>query len=172
MLKKEMKNKWIAELSSSPRYKTAKKIDCSLPSDDFLHIVNQLKRNQTSLLVQLRTGHIPLNAILHRIKRSDTSECPHCKCGIRETIAHYILSCPHYRGARRLLQAKLRRDASSIPFLLGTRTGIPHLLRYVSNTNRLKTTFGEVRPEDNFVLKEKEKKGTNEQRRNEDEPDH
>ena len=169
MLKKEMKNKWHTELSASPRYKMAKKIDHSLPSDDFLHIANQLRRNQTSLLVQLRTGHVPLNAILHRIKRSDTSECPHCKNGIRETIPHYILSCPHYRGARHLLQAKLRRDASSIPFLLGTRTGIPHLLRYVSNTNWFKATFGEVRPDDDFVLEEKEKKGRNETRRDDDE---
>jgi len=161
LLKKEMKNKWHTELSSSPRYARAKKIDDTLPSDDFLHIASQLRRNQTSLIVQLRTGHVPLNTFLHRIKRSDTSECPHCKNGIRETIPHYILSCPHYVRARRLLQAKLRRDASSIPFLLGTRTGIPHLLRYISGTNRLKATFGEVCPDDDFMLKAKERKERN-----------
>ena len=171
LLKKQMKNKWHTELSSSSRYANIKKIDPTLPSNDFLHIASQLRRNQTSLLVQLRTGHIPLNVILHRIKRSDTSECPHCKNGIRESIPHYLLSCPRYAGPRRLLQAKLRRDAYSIPFLLGTRTGIPHLLRYVSDTNRLKATFGEVRPGNDLVLKEKMTKKRNQPRRSNDETD-
>ena len=49
-----------------------------------------------------------------------------------------------------------RRDSSSIPFLLRTRKGIPHLLHYVGNTQRLTTTFGEVRPNNTFEIKEKE----------------
>lgn len=38
-------------------------------------------------------------------------------------------------------------------------------VEYVSNTNRLKTTFGEVRPTDDFELEEKKtkKKRTNEE---------
>jgi hypothetical protein len=156
VLKKKMKARWITEWKTSRRYADANKIDSSLPSDDFLHIIDQLRRSQASLLIQLRTGHIPLNVVLHRIKRSDTPNCPHCPDGVRETIHHFLLVCPHYVGARRLLQAKLRREASSIPFLLGTRKGIPHLLRYVSNTQRLKATFGEVRPDDDFVINEKD----------------
>jgi len=157
LLKKEMKQQWQDEWKTSPRYTRMKQIDGSLPSDDFLHIIDQLRRNQASTLIQLRTGHIPLNTVLHRIKRSDTPDCPHCQHGIRETILHYLLECPHYAGARRLLQARLtRRDSSSIPFLLDNRKGIPHLLRYVSDTNRLKATFGEVRPTDGFVIKYKE----------------
>ena len=169
LLKKRMKNRWQTEISSSPRYANIKKIDPTLPLNDFLHIASQLRRNQTSLLVQLRTGHVPLNVVLHRIKRSDTNECPHCKNGIRESISHYLLSCPQYTGPRRRLQAKLRRDTYSIPFLLGTRTGIPHLLRYISDTNRLKATFGEVRPENDFVLKEKKSKERKRSRRSDDE---
>ena len=51
-----------------------------------------------------------------------------------------------------------RTRSSSIPLLLGSRTGIPDLLRYVKNTNPLKATFGEIRPPDNFVIKKKEVK--------------
>jgi len=157
LLKKEMKQRWQDEWKTSPRYDRMKQIDGSLPSDDFLHIIDQLRRNQASILIQLRTGHIPLNTMLHRINRSDTPDCPHCRNGIRETLLHYLLECPHYAGARRLLQARLtRRNSSSIPFLLDNRRGIPHLLRYVSDTNRLKATFGEVRPADGFVIKYKE----------------
>ena len=65
--------------------------------------------------------------------------------------------CPHYSSARRLLQAELGRNAHSIPFLLGTRTGIPPLLRYINNTKCLEATFGEVRLDINFELKEKHK---------------
>ena len=163
-LKKAIKARWQTEWKASKRHANSNKIDTSLPSDNFLHIINQLRRNQASLLVQLRTGHIPLNTVLHRMRKIDTPDCPHCKNGIRETVLHFLLTCPHYANARRLLQSKLRREASSIPFLLGTRKGIPHLLRYVSNSNRLKTIFGEVRPDDDFELKEKEtkKKRTNE----------
>jgi len=158
LLKKEMKTRWQDEWKSSPRSERTNEIDGSLPSDDYLHIIDQLRRNQSSLLTQLRTGHIPLNEILYRIKRSDTPNCPHCQNGIRETIHHYLLACPHYVEARRTLQTKLGRMASSIPFLLGSRVGIPHLLRYVGDTNRLKATFGGVRPADGFVVKEKEQK--------------
>jgi len=156
LLKKKMKHRWQGEWSSSPRFACTKRFDNSLPSDDYLHIIDQLRRNQASTLTQLRTGHIPLNAFLHRIKRHDTPDCPHCRHGTRETLIHYLLECPHYAGARRQLHARTIRGSSLIPFLLGSRKGIPHLLRYVSNTNRLKATFGEVHPADGLVIKEKE----------------
>jgi hypothetical protein len=102
----------------------------------------------------MRTGHVPLNTILHRIKRADSPDCPHCQQGIKETIFHFLLACPHYAGPRRTLQAELDHTAQTIPSLLGTRTGIVHLLIYISNTKRLKSTFGEVRPKADFTLKE------------------
>ena len=128
--KRAMKKRWQTEWKTSKRYANSNEIDSSLPSDDFLHIIGQLRRNQASLLVQLRTGHAPLNVVLHRIKRSETPECPHCKNGIRETIHHYLLICPSYTGARQLLQARLRHEASSIPFLLRTRK----VLGFLSST--------------------------------------
>ena len=171
LLKKTIKTQWQTEWRESRRYAGSNEIDASLPSNNYLHIVDQLHRNQASLLTQLRTGHIPLNAILHRIKRSETADCPHCKNGRRETIHHYLLVCPKYAGARRLLRAKLQCDATSIPFLIGSRIGIPHLLRYISNTERFKATFGEVRPDDDFKLKEKEYKKKDRQRRDEEDDD-
>jgi len=101
-------------------------------------------RNQASLLMQFRTKYIPLNVILHQIKCLDTPNCLHCKNGICETIHHFILTCPHYINARNLLCARLKCDASSIPFLLGAQNGDPHFLCCISNTNCPKGTFGEV----------------------------
>ena len=154
-LKKHAKLRWKNEWFDSARYEKTNAIDSTLPSNDYLHIIDQLRRNQASILTQLRTGHIPLNAILHRIKKADSPDCTHCSPGYRENVFHYLLICPHYVNVRRRLQANLNCEASSIPFLLSSRTGIPHLLRYISDTKCFKTTFGKVRPDDDFKLCEK-----------------
>ena len=154
-LKINMKNRWKGEWRKSPRFNRIHAIDYSLPSDSYIHIIEQLSRNQASLLTQLRTDHIPLNVNLHRIKRSDTPNCPHCGNNFKESIFHLLLTCPHYNNARRILHYELGQKASSIPFLLNALAGIPPLLRFISNTKRLRATFGEVRPEDDFALKPK-----------------
>ena len=41
------------------------------------------------------TGHKGLNKHLHRINRSDTSNCPNCT-DAEETVTHYIGQCPAY----------------------------------------------------------------------------
>jgi len=100
VLKKEMKNRWKTEWKTSLRYTKTKGINNSLPSDDYLHIIYQLQCNQASLPTQLRTGHIPLNTVLHHIKHPNTPNCPHWKNGIHKTIHHFLIVCPHYNIAR------------------------------------------------------------------------
>ena len=155
-LKINWKKRWQAEWAVSPRYERTCAIDKFLPSDNYLHIISQLKQNQASLLTKLRTRHVPLNQILHRIKCSDTPECPHCHQGSIETLSHYLLFCPHYIRARTLLQHRLPRNSFTLSHLLSDRKCIPLLLRFIDNTGRFKATFGEVRPEANFVITEKE----------------
>ena len=156
-LKQNAKTRWKNEWYSSPRHARNHAIDDTQPSDDYLSIIEQLRRNQASLLTQLRTGHAPLNDTLFRIKRATSSDCNYCGKGVRESIFHYLLICPHYKTARSILHYELGRKATSIPFLLGTRKGIPHLLHFISKTKRFRATFGEVRPDDDFVIKEKRK---------------
>lgn len=152
ILKKNMKLRWKHKWTTSPRFEHTHKIDLLLPSDYYLDIIDQLCCNQASLLTQLRTGQVPLNAILHRMKHSNTPDCPHCGQGHRELIIHFLLTCPLYSSARRLLQFELGREAHSIPFLLGCRTAIPHLLHYISNTRRLRAIFRETHPDEDFEL--------------------
>lgn len=163
LLKTEMKARWITEWAASPRFAKLNSIDKTLPSNDFLHIIDQLQRNQASLLTQLRTGHIPLNQILFRIKRAENPFCPHCEPGTIESLTHYIFFCPHYARARGLLQARVGRNEFTSQHLLSNRKGIPHLLRFISDTARLRATFGEVRPDDNLIILEKEKKSSRSQ---------
>ena len=154
-LKKDAKLRWSSEWFTSPRHERSKEIDNSLPSADYLHIIDQLTHNQASLLTQFRTGHVPLNETLFRIKRAPSPDCPHCGLWIKETIFHFLLACPRYAYIRGKLLLTLNQYIVSIPFLLGNPIGIPHFLQFVSSTKRLRTTFGEVRPSDDFKIKSK-----------------
>ena len=157
-LKREIKNRWNSKWSESPRYQLVLNIDCSIPSNDYIHIIGQLHCNQASLLTQLRTGHAPLNSVLFRIKHADSPDCPHCKNSICKTLLHYLLFCPQYNNKRRVLTTTLHHESSSIPYLLSNRRGIPHLLRYIHNTNCFFNTLSTLQPPTDFIIKNKEPK--------------
>ncbi|KAF8592274.1 hypothetical protein K439DRAFT_396841 [Ramaria rubella] len=53
-------------------------IDPSFSSGKLLQRTPLLSQNNSSLLLQLRTRHIPLNSHLHRIGKYQTPKCPHC----------------------------------------------------------------------------------------------
>ncbi|THH26704.1 hypothetical protein EUX98_g7484 [Antrodiella citrinella] len=54
--------RWASEWKKSPRfYKQMRHIDVEMPSRKYMKLVASLPRNQASIIVQLRTGHIPLN---------------------------------------------------------------------------------------------------------------
>ncbi|KAF8231877.1 hypothetical protein L208DRAFT_1466842 [Tricholoma matsutake] len=55
--------------------------------------MSEMMRKHTSLLLQLRTGHIPLNKHLHWIQKAELPTCPCCHHH-DETVAHYVLHCP------------------------------------------------------------------------------
>ncbi|OCH84712.1 hypothetical protein OBBRIDRAFT_710926, partial [Obba rivulosa] len=92
-------------------------------------------------LVQLRTGHAPLNQHLHRIGKSDTPTCPNCGAE-RETIPHFFFTCPTHHQLRTALRRKLGRTALSLRGLLATPTALRHTLNYVNQTQRFASTYG------------------------------
>ena len=54
--------------------------------------VNGLKRHEQSIIFQLRTGHVPLNGYLHRIKPQQSPACPLCN-EPEETVNHLFFEC-------------------------------------------------------------------------------
>lgn len=140
-----LSKKWTREWKKSPRFhKHLRFIDDSLPSKSFMKLVSPLPRNQASLLIQLRTGHAPLQAHLHRIHRADSPNCPHCE-DRPETVRHFLIECPHYRVARTRLSNTLRRNAFSLPHLLSTQRAVKPLMRYVIATHRFDNApFGSI----------------------------
>ena len=73
---------------SNHHTKTLKILKISQQSHEVLH------RN-----IHHRYRTIGLNKHLHRINRSDTSNCPNCT-DTEETVAHYIGQCPAYSRMR------------------------------------------------------------------------
>ena len=97
-----------ADFLSTDHGKRLRRQDPTMPSGKFTALVNNLPRWHASVLVLLRTGHIPLNQHLACIQRADSLACPNCGTQY-ETVYHFILICPAYRVARCLLEQKVSR---------------------------------------------------------------
>ncbi|KNZ72373.1 hypothetical protein J132_03464 [Termitomyces sp. J132] len=102
-------------------------------------------RNQLSLLIQLHTGHVPLNSYLHRIQKRESARCNKCKEG-RETVQHYLLECQAHKNKQHKMWRMTGDSERSLQTLFGKREGIIAVLQFVSDTGRLKANFGEVSP--------------------------
>ncbi|KAF5366709.1 hypothetical protein D9758_006447 [Tetrapyrgos nigripes] len=140
-------HQWGEDFAQSPRLRRFTVIDGKGVRSQFLDVTAKLARRQTSVLVQLRTGHIPLNAHLHRITKSDTPNCPHCETQghhLKETVQHFIQECPAYQKERYQLKKELGRDGDSLKAIFRSTDNIKALLRYIGQTERLATTFGDV----------------------------
>jgi ribonuclease HI len=130
-LKERTRQAWV----ESPRGAQMKKIDSSMPSGKFLKLTSSISRRQASLLIQLRTGHAPLQAYLHRIQRAESPMCTHCERG-RETTLHYLMICPAFAEQRRRLVADAGQGARDMAKLLNDKKTMQHLWTYIAGTGR------------------------------------
>ena len=69
---------WGEGWRQSPQYSRLSKIDPSLPSNKYRKLTLELSRAQSSIVMQLQLGHVPLNAYLHRISKLDLPTCALC----------------------------------------------------------------------------------------------
>jgi ribonuclease HI len=136
----KLKERAAKHWKRSKRYSQMSKIDKSLPSNKFTKLTDKLSRNQSSMLLQLRTGHAPLNKHLHRIGSIESPTCPACEMEA-ETVHHFITTCPAREITRRKTLNTLGRRARSMETLLTDPKAIPYLFAYVKATGRFKNTF-------------------------------
>jgi ribonuclease HI len=148
---REVKTMWAEQWSSSPRQARMARIDKSFPFTKFRTILHGLSRAQSSLLIQIRSGHIPLNAHLYRLNCIDTDRCLACadRPGItstKETVTHFLFDCPAYQNERHHLDTALGRHNRSLEHIMSEEKSIRELLRYIGSTKRFKRTHGDVTP--------------------------
>jgi hypothetical protein len=125
----------------SHRYECTVQYDTRLLKGSYLELADCLPQSLAVLVMQLRTGHVPLAKHLHRICKADSPLCPCCRQA-DETVAHYLVHCPEHLRARQELYRAAGPDAHVLSKLLGSPKMLPHLCRYLGRTGRFHTVHG------------------------------
>ena len=91
---------WGQEWAASSWFARLHRIDPTMPSNRFRKVTLELNRQQTSIVEQLHTGHVPLMKYLSRIGKVDA---PHVsrrsRCIITSSnVLHGIMSCGFWAG--------------------------------------------------------------------------
>jgi ribonuclease HI len=139
----KLKQKHILNWTRSPRYAKHRRIDPSTKLNAYHKLTQPLAKTHTSILTQLRTGHVGLNQHLHRIGKAASPTCPLCRRH-NETVMHYLLHCPAHEPQRRRLRTAMKRDAGSMSKMLTVRKHLPALFRFVAETERFAQTFPHI----------------------------
>ena len=139
-----LQQEWATQWDGSPRKERMSAIDPNFPFDKYR--ANQWA--QCSLLFQLQSNHLPLNAYLHRIKKSENKFCLNCwnllNYKVKETVTHFLFECPSYEDERHTLDRKLGWLSRDLRAVLSEKEPIRELLRFIGRTKRVKTTLGDV----------------------------
>jgi ribonuclease HI len=143
-----IKRRWEERFRDSPRHLRMFPPRSNANLNHVNKVLIGLPRQWCSLIVQLQSGHIGLNAHLNRIQKHPTPNCESCEAAgypTPETVTHFLFECPSYRRERHILKMNLGRGANSLAQLLqGKKDSIKELVKYVDRTGRLKATFGEL----------------------------
>ena len=135
---------WRKEWQKSPRIERLKHIDPSLPSQKFLKLTSdpKLSRKGASWLYQLRIGHFPLNAYLHRFKRTDSARC--LACGYHsENPQHFLLDCPAYAHERwPLMAGESLANKEYTKLISDAKNAIP-IVSFIQATGRFAQELGQ-----------------------------
>ncbi|KAI0724724.1 hypothetical protein C8Q72DRAFT_656222 [Fomitopsis betulina] len=80
-----------------------------------------------------------------RIQRADTPVCEQCGAA-PETVHHFLRECPAYDVQRERLDGDAGEAATQLRTLLNTPRMMSHLFRYIHDTQRFHSTYGDLTP--------------------------
>ena len=128
--------------NASPRKTRIAQLGGDFPFTKIRNQLQKLTRKKSSLILQIRCAHFPLNAYLHKIGKSNTDKCPNCneqqENPPRETINHLIFECPPYEEARNALIAKIEINNFHLPEIMTNADRMKALTTFINRTKRLK----------------------------------
>ncbi|VDC03412.1 unnamed protein product [Peniophora sp. CBMAI 1063] len=87
--------RWVKDWQVSPRYERLQYVAPTAPAPTLLRSTGELSHLSSSLLFQLGTGHVPLNAHLRRVGAARLPTCLACFAA-DEMVDHFIFDCPAY----------------------------------------------------------------------------
>ena len=141
----KLNQSWMKIWKESPRKDRFSRINSNFPFIKFRKKLFSLSRKQASLIMQLRTGHIPLNNYLKRIGKIDSDKCLKCaedpiNMQIVETVGHFLFECQAYEEEREELIDKTGRSQLSLAKIMKNVDKIKALATFVNRTGRFKET--------------------------------
>lgn len=73
-----------------------------------------LDKGRASIIFQLRSGHIALNAYLykHGCDTISSPNCPHCK--VPETTDHFLVRCKRFQSQRNVFRQAIKKQEIKI----------------------------------------------------------
>ena len=137
----QLKMKWKATWLTSPRRTRFEQLDQTFPFTKYRKRLDKLTREQASRLMQIRSGHIPLNLFLFKINRSDTKLCRACQTEPdeetpTETVTHFLFECDAYFDHRRTLARTVGRNNLNLKSMMESTKGMKALANFVTKTGR------------------------------------
>jgi ribonuclease HI len=141
----QLKLRWKEDWTLSPRRERIGRIDEAYPFEGYRKRQNQLSRQHASLLVQVRSGHIPLNSYLHRINRAESPNCEACQAEPGdetpvENTRHFIYDCVAYTNQRNILFREIGASNVVLKDVMLKTSHMKALAQYIQQTGRFKTT--------------------------------
>ena len=138
-----LRERWATIWHGSKRHRRMQHTTGNLTPQQLRKLLLRRRRDEMSAIIQLRTGHAPLNKHLSRINKSPTDICQQCATAT-ESTRHYLLDCRAYQTQRHAMRTKLGRVRGSLEDILSTSTGHNQLIRFIATTKRLRTTWSQL----------------------------
>ncbi|KNZ78050.1 hypothetical protein J132_02342 [Termitomyces sp. J132] len=143
------KKRWRAEaeekLRASPMFGRLKAIYTNTPSmKTITQTLASILRRQALSLMQLRTGHCPLNHYLHWFKKSDMPTCPACHQA-DEMVKHFLLHCSAHARQWHELSKIVDLETEALSKLLSNAKSAKALFQYINSMGHFKRTYGDLK---------------------------
>lgn len=98
----------------------SKRLDKALPGKHTRTLYDTLKRRESDILVQLRTGIARVNRYLHRIGAAETDTCDSGQ--EEETVDHFLFRCTRWGEQREHMRKVDQVMMGNLSFFLGGKT--------------------------------------------------
>ena len=130
--KKTANQRWQASWTAERKGKAVRR-HTPIPTKKILQLHAGLSKAESALLVQMRTEKIGLKDFLFN-RRVPGFHNPRCHCGgRRQTVAHVLLSCRHYKDLRRQELGHLP-GRNNLRAILSTRKLATKAIRFMEQT--------------------------------------
>ena len=121
--------------------------DDAFPFNSYRECQNKLSRAHASLLMQVRSGHLPLNFYLHRIGKAETKNCQACQLEPgdetpAETIHHFLYDCAAYTDQRNSFIRSIGAPNIALKDVMLQTKRMKALAQYITRTKRSRTQSG------------------------------